>query len=315
MVRTLTHLLCAAALQITASAGAAAAYPERTITLIVPVAPGGPADALARTIAPYVERHLGNNAKIAVLNRAGASGQIGFAAIAGANPDGYTFGMIFMTPLLPPAQRSEAKISLRDFELLGNVIVDPVAFAVVEDSPLRTLADLVAQASAEPQAVTIGTSGAGSGDDVSITLLEEQAKVDITHVHFKGASEVRQAMLGRFITAGALKVSEIAQMRRAGIDIRSLGQAAHARSPFVPDVPTLRELGYDIVMSSVRGFAAPRNLPDDVRTKLVSAIQRAAEDPEFQHRASHELFQPLTYVSPQAIRQQGACLAPGCPPD
>lgn len=307
-------LLAAAALQFAASAGASN-YPERGITMIVPVAAGGPADAMGRLIAPFIEKHLGNNARIAVLNRPGASSTIGFNTVATSRPDGYTFGMIFMTPLLPQAYRTEAKISLSHFELLGNIIVDPIVLAVVDDSPIQSLADLVERAKAQPEAVTIGTSGAGSGDDIAIGFLEEQAKIRVTRVHFKGASESRVALTGGHIAVSVLKVSEIASMQRSGIKVRALAQATQTRSAFAPDLPTFKELGYDVVMAAVRGFGAPKNMPDDVRDKLVNAIANAARDPEFVDKVTNVLFQPLNYVSPEEIRKQGVCLAPGCPND
>src|SRR3954467_4669490 len=134
---------------------AAAAYPEKPITMIVAYSPGGGTDLVARGIAPYLEKYLGGGARIVIVNRAGAGGEIGFAAIANAAPDGYTIGFVNTPPLMTiPIQGTAQFGGPQRFELLGNIIDDPCNFAVHADSEIRSLRELAAYARANPGKVT-----------------------------------------------------------------------------------------------------------------------------------------------------------------
>src|SRR3954471_2077547 len=145
------------------SASALAEYPERPINLIVAYPPGGGTDLVARAIAPYLEKYLGGGAKMVIVNRSGAGGEVGMAALANAQPDGYTIGFVNTPPLLTvPIERTAQFGGPGRFELLGNIIDDPCNFAVNADSDIRTLKDLAAYARANPGKVTVGSSGIGS---------------------------------------------------------------------------------------------------------------------------------------------------------
>src|SRR6185295_264231 len=158
--------LCTALIFLPGAAGAQ--YPERVINLIVAYSPGGGTDLIARAIAPYIEKNLGGGAKIAVVNRAGAGGEIGFAALANSAPDGYTIGFVNTPPLLTiPIERS-AQFSWQRFDYLGNIIDDPCNFSVHTDTDIRDLKQLAAFEKANPGAVTVGTTGIGSDDHLAM---------------------------------------------------------------------------------------------------------------------------------------------------
>src|SRR4051812_28633726 len=142
------------------AAPARAAYPERPITLIVAYSPGGGTDLVARALAPYLEKYLGGGAKLVIVNRPGAGGEIGFAAIANAPADGYTIGFVNTPPLITiPIERTAQFGGPQRFDLLGNIIDDPCNFAVHADSPFRNLKDLAEYARANPGKVTVGSTG------------------------------------------------------------------------------------------------------------------------------------------------------------
>jgi tripartite-type tricarboxylate transporter receptor subunit TctC len=277
---------------------ARAAWPEKPITMIVAYSPGGGTDLIARAVQPYLEKYLGGGAKVILVHRPGAGGEIGFAAIANAAPDGYTIGFVNTPPLMTiPIERTAQFGGPQRFELLGNLIDDPCNFAVHAESEIRNLKDLAAYARANPGKVTVGSSGIGSDDHLLMLLFERAAGVKMTHVPFKGSADVRAALQSRQITVGAINVGEALQGIRGGTPMRNIGQFSPARSNLAPDLPTAREQGFDIELSSLRGLAAPKGLPPEIRDRLVKAVASAAADPDFQALAT-KFYAPLRFLSP-----------------
>jgi tripartite-type tricarboxylate transporter receptor subunit TctC len=275
-----------------------AAYPEKPITLIVGYSPGGGTDLVARAIAPYLEKYLGSGARIVIVNRTGAGGEIGFAAIANAAPDGYTIGFVNTPPLMTiPIERTAQFGGPQRFELLGNIIDDPCNFAVHADLPIRDLKELAAYARANPGKVTVGSTGIGSDDHLVMLMFERAAGVKLTHIPYKGSADVRAAIQSGTLTVAAMNVGEALQNIRGGAPMRNIAQFAPARSTLAPDLPTAREQGFDIVLSSLRGLAAPKGLPADVRERLVKAVAAAAADTDFQIQATR-FFAPLRFLTP-----------------
>lgn len=281
-----------------AARAAPAAWPEKPILMIVAFGAGGATDVTARSLAPFIEKHL-PGARILVLNKPGATGEIGFAAIADAAPDGYTIGFINPPGTITIPLEREARFSPDRLDPLVNIVDDPAVMTVHADSPIRSLADLVAHAKANPGAVTVGTTGVGSDDQIAMLLLQRQAGVTFAHVPFPGSAESRRAMMNRQIVVTAHNLGEA--LRSAETDpVRILGVMSPTRTALAPDLPTFREQGFDIVLAAMRGIAAPVGLPPDIRARLVEAITRAAEDPEFQAKA-HDTFQPLRVLGPAAF--------------
>jgi tripartite-type tricarboxylate transporter receptor subunit TctC len=278
---------------------ATAAYPEQPIRMIVAYGAGGGTDIVARLLAPYIGKYLGPSASVVVVNRPGAGGAIGFAELAKATPDGYTVGFINTPNVLTIPIERKAAYHWQDFEVLGNVVDDPGNFSVHADSPFKNLSELVAYAKSRPGEVTYGSTGVGSDDHLSALMLERAAGIQMTHVPFKGTSEVHNAVLSKQITVAAMNIGEALQYVKGGSKIRQLGQMSESRSLLAPQVPTFKEQGYAIVMASLRGMAAPKGLPPAVRDQLVLAVQKAVADPEFQTRAAN-VFAPLRYLPPTA---------------
>jgi len=274
-----------------------AAYPERPITLIVAYPPGGGTDIVARALAPYVEKYLGGGAKIVVVNRAGAGGEVGFAALANSPADGYTIGFVNTPPLLTIPIERQAQFHWQRYDYIGNIIDDPCNFSVHAETPIRNLAELAAYAKAQPGEVTVGTTGIGSDDHIAMLKFERAAGVQLRHIPFKGSADVRAAIAGRQIMVAAINIGEALQYQKGGTPLRNLVQMSPARTNLAPELPTAREQGYDIEMSSLRGMAAPKGLPADIRERLVAAVERAAADPDFQAQAV-KFFAPLRYLTP-----------------
>lgn len=282
------------------SPAAHAAYPEHPISMIVSFGPGGGTDLVARALAPYIEKYLGNKARIVVVNRPGAGGEIGFAEVARGKPDGYTIGFLNTPNLLTIPIQRKAQYNWQGFDLIGNLIDDPDSFAInTTKHDFKTLDDLAKYAKEHPGEVTVGTTGNGSDDHLAMLAFQKAAGVQMLHVPYKGAGAVRTAISSGEITLAAMNIGEVKAYIDGGSPMRPLGVMSVDRSDIAPDLPTFKEQGYDIIMSSLRGIGAPKGLPADVREKLVEAVRKASEDPAFREQA-RKMFVPLRYLGPDA---------------
>src|SRR6185436_3370503 len=280
-----------------APAAALAAYPDRPINMIVSYSPGGGTDLVARAIAPYIEKYLGSNAKLVIQNRPGAGGGIGFAALATSPPDGYTIGFINTPNVFTIPIERQAGYTIDKFEALGNIVDDPGNFSVLADTLIKNLKDLAALAKSKPGEITVGSSGVGSDDHLAMLLFSRIAGVKMNHIPMKGAADVKNGAVGRQIDVAAMNIGEAMQAAAGGSPLRQLGVMAAKRSSVAPGVATFAEQGYAVEMSSLRGIAAPKGLPPDIKQQLVRAVERAANDPEFQQKAV-QYFAPLRYLGP-----------------
>lgn len=289
--------IAAALLPGVSTAADASAYPSKPINLIVAYAAGGGSDMVVRLLTPFIEKELGNNARIVVTNKPGAGGSIGFSELARSAPDGYTIGLINTPNVLTIPIERKSTFTWRSFDLLGNIVDDPGNFSVHTDSAIKSLQDLAKQAKATPGKFSVGTTGTGSDDHLAMLLFQKIANVQMIHVPYKGASEVRTASQGQQIDVAAINIGEAQQFAKAGTPLRHLGVMSAARNPLAPDVPTFKEQGYDINLVSLRGLAAPKGLPPDIRSRLVAATEKAIANPEFQKKAT-QAYAPVRYLPP-----------------
>jgi tripartite-type tricarboxylate transporter receptor subunit TctC len=298
-LRKLVPALLVSAAAAIAPTAAQAAYPEQPIKMIVAYGAGGGTDIVARLVAQHMQKHLGPNASVVVLNRPGAGGGIGFAEIANAQPDGYTIGFVNTPNVLSIPIERKVNFHWTGYDLLGNVVDDPGNFSVHADTPIKNLAELAAYAKANPGKVTYGTTGIGSDDHLAAMMFERAAGVKLTHVPFKGAAEVHNAIASKQIMMASMNIGEALQYQKGGTPLRHLGTMSEKRTNLAPSVPTFKEQGFNIVSASMRGIAAPKGLPPAVREQLVNAIQKAVAEPEFQQKSAG-YFAPLRYLAPAA---------------
>lgn len=290
----LTKYLMGAALAVMSAFPAAAEYPEKPIELIVAFAPGGGTDIAARSIARFMEKHLGG-ATIAVINKPGAGGEIGWTALSQAKPDGYTIGMINPPAFNALAVEGKAKYTMDSFQPIGNIVLDPGILVVGKNSPYNSLKDVIDAAAAAPGAIVVGTSGAaGSSEHIGILNLNRIASVKFTPAFFGSTAPVRQALLGGHIPAATMNLSEALPLIRSG-DIKLLGVMSAKRSDYLPDAPTFAEQGYDLTVTASRGIAAPAGVPAEAVAKLEAALKAAMADPEYL-KAAQEAEIPLAYL-------------------
>ena len=272
------HFLTAALAASAWTSAAKADWPaDKPVQVFVPGPPGGGMDVLARTFLPHVQRHL-TGATFVVQNRPAAAGQQAFEGIALAAPDGFTIGAAQAPNSITLPIEREVRYRVQDFAFLGNVIDDPCGLWVHNESPIRTIADLVAAAKARPGRVSIGSAGVGSDDHLLILSLQDAAGVEFLHVPHNGTPPLVAGLLSRTLDVGSFNMSEGRGMMRDGT-LRSIGQAGPERWSVMDQVPTFREQGINIVAGSTRGLVAPAKLPVDLRDRLRVAVTSANADP------------------------------------
>jgi len=256
----------------------------RPIEMVVPFAPGGGMDAMARTVAPFLAAKL-PGARVVVSNRPGAGGQVGTEAVANAAPDGFTLGACATPTVL--SQPIERPVRWRPAELtyLAQVVEDPCGLFVRADSPLRGLPALLAAARARPGDLSYGTAGIGGDDHIATLLLEEAANVRLNHVPFNGTSQLLVPLLGGQLEVGAFNISEALPLLRDRA-IRGLALASEVRDPTAPDIPTYREGGVDVVFAAGRGIFGPPGLPAAIRTAVEEAFAATFADPAWAEAAA-----------------------------
>jgi tripartite-type tricarboxylate transporter receptor subunit TctC len=272
----------AAAVLCVAAPCAHAAWPnDKPIEIIVGYQAGSGPDILARRMAPVMAKHLGGKASFVINNRAGAAGEMALTAVSRAEPNGYTIGTLttpsfIIIDLVKKPQYDPAAIVP-----LARVVDDPTLIAAGTASPIRDLRDLVARVKAAPGSVSIGHNGIATNGHLATLAIERVAAAKLNDIPFKGTSESRTALLGGHVDLVAMSVSEFVLDKEATGLFKALAQLGRVRAAALGEVPTARDLGFDIVISSERGFAAPRGVATDIMERLQKAIAAAVIDPDF----------------------------------
>ena len=297
-MKHLIRFILASLIGVASAAAEEANYPDKPITMVVPFPAGGGADAAGRLLARHLERKLGQ--PVVVVNRPGAGGEIGFAAIARAKPDGYTIGVVTAPNVVVlPIQRA-AQYKLSDLAPVANIVEDVGIFFVRSDHRFQTMKDLVAEAKTKPDSINLATTGNGGLPHFALLSLQKNAGAKLMAVPYSGTVPIRQAVLAGDVDVGFITVADAASDLDGGL-VRSLGQAAEHRSTTAAQMPTLREQGVDVAISALRGIAAPARTPPQVVRILAEATEVVVRSPEFQKEAAAQKL-PLRYMGPQDFK-------------
>src|SRR5919198_806114 len=272
-------VLLALLLPSSSSQAQAQGYPTKSITMIAPYPPGGRTDLCGRTLAQFLKAELSQ--PVVVINKPGASGVLGAKEVASAAPDGYTLG-IFSTGFLTAQYTVPTPTDVKDYELIALINMDPAVIAVPETRGWQTLADYVKYAKENPRKVRVGID-AGSSAQIFAAAFAEKAGIEVTDVPFRGGGERTVALAGGHIDADFDILAPLETMREAK-KVRVLGVAADRRVPEYPDIPTMKEAGVDLSISSWHGVFAPKGTPAAVVARIDTAIGKVAANPEFQSR-------------------------------
>ena len=266
----------------------AADFPTRPITLLVGYPPGGPADLQARAIAKAAAPYLGQ--PIVVVSKPGATGTIMMNALAKAGNDGYTLGITPGSSLVAPYFMKVPYDIRKDFTYLAAISAFPEAFVVRSDSPWKTLPEMIAYARKNPNKLNVGVADTASSVMMLAKMVGEEAGVKWTPVPFTGDNAVVLALLSGTVQAAVCAAAHIPQVK-AG-KFRILANATQERTKLSPDVPTLKELGFNLSSFTLSGIVGPKGLPEPVAEKLEQAFDKARNDPDFQETLARMTLLP-----------------------
>ena len=262
------------------AAGAQAAYPDKPVTIIVPFPPGGSTDTLARMMTPKMSEKLGQ--PVVVENKPGATGAIGATQVKRSAPDGYTLlcASIGVWAVNPFLQKNLAYDPAKDFDLMTVAVRAPNVLVVNPSVPAKDVKELIAYLKQRPNKVTFASSGAGSSDHLSIALFWMTTGTNGIHVPYKGGGPAIADLVAGHAEASFQNLNVMTGHIKAG-KLKALAVTGEKRSPLLPDVPTLEELGYkDMVVYSWQALGAPKGLPNEVRTAVQGAMMAALKDPD-----------------------------------
>jgi len=254
-------------------------YPQRPVELVVPFAPGGSTDLIARTLLKGIDKPLGET--MIVVNRDGAAAAVGTQEVASANPDGYKIGFppSSLFTLTPQLVKGANTVPLEQLRLVTGLTVENIVLVVHKDSPFRTLDDVLALRGTDRR-ITFGHSGVGTGAYFAQTAFYKLAGINATDVPFGGGGPAVTAVLGRQVDIGASQPAESMKQVQAG-DLRWLAIFSTRRSTLLPDLPTAVEKGFDLTVDQVRFIAGPARMPAEAVEVLAKAFQAAAKTPEY----------------------------------
>ncbi|UCE32759.1 MAG: tripartite tricarboxylate transporter substrate binding protein [Burkholderiales bacterium] len=275
-----------------ADAARAQAYPSKTVNYVIAFGPGGESDVSARLQEPFFKKFTGQS--VAIQYKPGAGGAAAWSQLKDATGDGYTiFGTNIPHIILQPLQKD---VGYKTDELVTVYWFHytPDAIVVTADSPFKTLQDLIAAAKKSPGATTFSGSGTNSANHLAQQRFDKMAGIKTTYVPFKGTGASNTALLGKQVS-GAFSYSTVSLM--LGEQVRCLAIALEERHPRLPDCPTFKEQGFDLVGGAYRGVAVPKSTPNEVRQQVADLIGKINKDPEFV-RAMEDKGFAMANVSP-----------------
>ena len=292
-------LLATLLLAVSAIPATAQQYPTKPVKVIVAFAPGSATDTLARVMAEYFTKSMGQ--PFVVENKPGAGGIPGTEFVKNAPADGYTLTMCPSGPFgINPAIYSKLPYDpLKDFEHIGNIGLTPQTITVGAQQPYKTLRELVAAAKAKPGEIAYGSLGVGTTSHLTMEAFATQAGIRLNHIPFKGSGEAQAQLLGGSIPMMADTVPGVLSQVKAG-KLRTLAVAIPQRSPYLPDVPTIAEEGFGAFESvGWIGLAAPAKTPTEIVAKLNAEIQKMLQDPAVKAR-----LEQLAFTAAPGTREQ-----------
>ncbi|GGG48865.1 hypothetical protein GCM10010964_40310 [Caldovatus sediminis] len=282
--RATLKALAAAPAALAAPARASAWRPDRPVRLIVPFAPGGNTDLVARVIGPHMGERLGQ--PVVVENRAGAAGSVAAAAVARARPDGLTLMIGSNGPMaINPITRADLGYDpLRDFAPLGLIVRTPLALVLHRDQPARDVAGLVAHARANPGRVVFGSPGVASTGHLTLEMFNAATGADITHAPYQSGGALTPDLVAGTVAGAFVEVATVLPLHRDGA-VRILALTSGGRLSVAPELPTVEESGVPgFRAASFVGVVAPAGVPQEAMAALHDALKAAVAHPEVRRR-------------------------------
>lgn len=292
---TILSLFLATALLL-AAGPARAAYPEKPVTMIIAFTAGGSSDVQARIMEKYWNKYVPQQ-KWVFVYKPGAGGAIGFGEIAMSKKDGYTIGGINVPHLPIQAATQKAQFTVDSFDYICQVVNDPQCVVVRKDSKIKSAKELFDYAKANPGKLKVGLVGPNSGHHLMYLDIKKKLGFPVTEIFYKGAADQNAALLGGEIDA---MLGNLNDVMRSLEEMRVLSIAAEKRNDFLPDVPTLKEQGFNILSDIRRAFVAPKGIPTADLSFLRETFKKICLDPDYLSDMK-KAGQPAEYLDGAAL--------------
>lgn len=258
-------------------------YPEKPISYIIPFGPGGESDITARHQQPFFKEKFGQD--LVISYKPGGGGAVGWSQLNSSKGDGYTIMGINLPHIIVKPMQKDVGFKTEDITGVYMFHYTPDALVVRADSEFKTLQDVIDFAKSNPGKLTLSGSGKGTANHLAQIRFDDMAGTKTTYVAFKGTGKAVAALLGNQVKAQWGYTSVGAKHEGK---VRLLAVAMRERHPKFPDVPTFKELGFDLVSGAYRGIAVPKSTPEEVRVKLSEMIGEINADPEFRKRMEND---------------------------
>ncbi len=266
-----------------------ASYPSKDVKVIIPWSVGGMTDVLTRPITSWLEDYFDVN--FIVENKPGGGGVVGSLLIENSKNDGYIIGTTSMSTI-SAKYISPVFPDINNVELISQVITIPATVTVKADSPWQTLEEYIDYCKANPGKVKNSNSGNGASAHIYAEIFAAEAGIKLNHIPYAGYAEGVTALLGGHVDSTNIPLPDVAQHIESG-QLRLLAIASAERHPDYPDVPTLKELGYDVVLGNYSGFVAPKGTAPEKIQMIDDAIGKCMEDPAIRKFLLEAGYQPL----------------------
>jgi len=294
VIKSLQYFLACFGLMMLSSNAMADVYPSKPIRLIVPFPPGGPTDIVARPLAVLLGDRL--KEQIIIENKGGAGGSIGADLVAKSAPDGYTLfmGTVGTNAINGSLYKQLPYDMTRDFTPIALVATAPVVIVVNSSDRIKTLAELIAEARAKPDSIAYGTAGNGTPGHLTAALFESTAQIKLKHIPYKGSAPAVTDLIGNQIPLVFDPIQSVLPHITSG-KLRALAVTSKTRSPLLPNVPTVAELGYPQFESTAWwALFGPAKLPETISKKLRVDTEKVAQSAAFKERLGNLGVQPNT---------------------
>lgn len=262
---------------------AQAEYPEKSISYIIPFGPGGESDITARHQQSFFKEKFGQD--LVISYKPGGGGAVGWSQLNSMPGDGYTIMGVNLPHIIVKPMEKDVGFKTEDIHSIYMFHYTPDALVVSNESPFQTLQDYIDYAKENPKKLTLSGSGKGTANHLAQVRFDQMAGIETTYVAFKGTGKAVAALLGDQVKAewGYTSVGA-----KHADKVRMLAVAMQERHPKFPDVPTFKELGFDLVSGAYRGIAVPAETSEDIRSKLSNMIAEINADPEFKERMEND---------------------------
>ena len=294
VIKGIKYFLICMGLIMFSSVAIADVYPNKPIRLIVPFPPGGPTDIVARPLAVLLGDRL--KEQIVIENKGGAGGSIGADLVAKSAPDGYTLfmGTVGTNAINGSLYKQLPYDMTKDFTPIALVATAPVVIVVNSNDRIKTLAELIAEARAKPDSIAYGTAGNGTPGHLTAALFESTTQIKLKHIPYKGSAPAVTDLIGNQIPLVFDPIQSVLPHITSG-KLRALAVTSKVRSPLLPNVPTVAELGYPQFESTAWwALFGPAKLPEAITKKLRVDTERVAQSVAFKERLGNLGVQPNT---------------------